>query len=79
RLDALLLLYRAEGVPSEAVRVAVTRLRQSGANLVGAILNAFRLDRGPSGEGYYGGYGAYGYTSDDADPEESRHARRERA
>jgi tyrosine-protein kinase Etk/Wzc len=72
RLDALLLLYRAEGVPADAVRVAVTRLRQTGANLVGSILNAYRAERGLGGDSYYGGYGYAEYGPSAADEEGGR-------
>ena len=78
RLDALLLLYRAHGVPADAVRTAVSRLRQAGSNLVGAILNAYRPERTQGGEGQYGGYGYYGY-GDEAPLEEDGHGHRETA
>lgn len=65
RLDALLLLYREDGLPRQAVEAAVRRLRQSGAKLVGAILNASRATASEDG-GYYGnGYGSHYYTKDE--------------
>lgn len=57
-LDAIVLLYRCGGLPAPAVETACVRLRQSGANLVGAVMNAYRHER--RGGGYYGAYGGYG-------------------
>lgn len=58
RLDAVLLLYRSEGHPSSAVETAVRRLRQSGAPLVGCLMNGVRALKH---SGYYQyGYGDYG-------------------
>jgi capsular exopolysaccharide synthesis family protein len=57
-LDAIVLLYRCGGLPAAAVETACVRLRQSGANLVGAVMNAYRHER--RGGGYYGAYGGYG-------------------
>jgi capsular exopolysaccharide synthesis family protein len=57
-LEAIVLLYRAGGLPAAAVETACVRLRQSGAKLVGAVMNAFRHER--RGSGYYGAYGGYG-------------------
>ncbi len=65
RLDALLLLYREDGLPRQAVESAVRRLRQSGAKLVGTILNAARATASDEG-GYYGAaYGSHYYAPDD--------------
>jgi capsular exopolysaccharide synthesis family protein len=54
RLDAVMLLYRSEGHPSSAVETAVRRLRQSGAPLVGCLLNGVRPLK-------HAGYYHYGY------------------
>jgi polysaccharide biosynthesis transport protein len=56
-LDAIVLLYRAGGLPAAAVRTACVRLRQAGANLVGTVMNAVRHQ----GAGYYGAYGQSAY------------------
>ncbi|QDU67151.1 polysaccharide biosynthesis tyrosine autokinase [Engelhardtia mirabilis] len=61
RLDAVLLLYRSDGLPREAVSLATTRLRQAGAKLVGCVMNAHRADRSSASDRYQGDYG-YGYT-----------------
>ncbi|HGG58257.1 MAG TPA: polysaccharide biosynthesis tyrosine autokinase [Nannocystis exedens] len=58
KLDALLLLYRSDGVSRDAIRTASTRLRQTGCNLVGTILNAVRPEHGKGG-GYYHSYYEY--------------------
>jgi capsular exopolysaccharide synthesis family protein len=59
KLDAILLLYRAGGLPRTAVVQGVESLRRAGANVVGVVLNAARATRGESkqygyGAGYYG-------------------------
>jgi capsular exopolysaccharide synthesis family protein len=79
RLDALLLLYRSGGVPAEALELALSRLRQAGAKLVGSILNAFRSDRAQGGDGYYGGYGYEQYAEVAADVQEVPRAARRRS
>jgi len=58
KLDALILLYRDGGVSRKLVTTAVSRLRTSGAHLVGVLQNAVHSGRSRDG-GYYG-YG-YGY------------------
>ncbi|HED64093.1 MAG TPA: polysaccharide biosynthesis tyrosine autokinase [Planctomycetes bacterium] len=60
KLDAIVLLYRAGGVPREVFQAALRRLKTSRANLVGAILNAVRPTRAGS-RSYYG----YGYENDE--------------
>ncbi|MEE8468027.1 MAG: polysaccharide biosynthesis tyrosine autokinase, partial [Planctomycetota bacterium] len=66
KLDALILLYRSGGLPREALASAAKRIRASGANLVGTILNAVRPTR--SGARSYYGYGyGYGYGSQPAE------------
>jgi len=59
-LDAVLLLCRSSKLMDTAVTHAVTRLRQVGTNLVGAVLNAV-VARGVTSGDY--GYG-YGYGTD---------------
>ncbi len=61
KLDALLLLYRSDGVAREAVRAAAARMRQTGCNLVGTVLNAVRPEHGKGGS-YYHSY--YEYTEE---------------
>jgi capsular exopolysaccharide synthesis family protein len=58
-LDAVVLVYRWGGVPGRLLSAAVARLGQSRVRLIGVILNAVYVGRGPGGEGY--GYG-YGYS-----------------
>lgn len=58
KLDAILLLYRADGVSRDAVRSASARLRQTGSNLVGCVLNAVRASHGRGGA-YYNTYYEY--------------------
>jgi capsular exopolysaccharide synthesis family protein len=55
RLDAVLLLYRAGGLPAHAVENTAKRLRSAGAKLVGLVMNACRPDR-TRGAGAYGDY-----------------------
>lgn len=61
-VDAVLLLCRSSKLTDSAVRHAVNRLRQVGANLVGAVLNAV-VARGITSGDYGYGYG-YGYGTD---------------
>jgi capsular exopolysaccharide synthesis family protein len=65
RLDAVLLVCRAGRVSPEVVGEAAERLRQVGANLIGAVLNAVGAAsrRARYGHGYGYGYG-YGYGND---------------
>ncbi len=55
KLDAMLLLYRADGAAREAIQSAASRLRQTGSNLVGCVLNAVRPSHGRS-SAYYSYY-----------------------
>jgi capsular exopolysaccharide synthesis family protein len=55
RLDAVLLLYRAGGLPSRAVANTKKRLSAAGAKLVGLVMNACRPDK-TRGAGAYGDY-----------------------
>ena len=55
RLDAVLLLYRAGGLPARAVENTAKRLRSAGANLVGLVMNACRPEKA-KGAGAYGDY-----------------------
>lgn len=57
-LDAVLLLTRSSRLSGEMIGHAVRKLRQVGANLLGAVLNAASTTR--VGRGYGEGYG-YGY------------------
>lgn len=59
-LDALLLVTRSAKLSQAVVQEGVRRLRRTGANVVGAVLNAARPSRGEQKYGY--GYG-YGYGS----------------
>jgi len=56
KLDALLLLYRAGGVSGRLVEAATGRLRRSGVNLMGVILNAVVIQATSGGYGYGYGY-----------------------
>ena len=69
RLDALVLLYHAGGLPRDTVVSCVNRLRQAGARLAGTVMNAYRPERTVHG-GYYGDsyYYAAQNGEDDADP-----------
>jgi capsular exopolysaccharide synthesis family protein len=60
KLDAVLLLCRSEKLPSRVLAGSAQRLRQAGANLIGAVLNAARPRRTDNSYGYGYGYG-YGY------------------
>jgi len=64
QVDAVLLLCRSSKLTDAAVGHAVNRLRQVGANLVGAVLNAV-IARGVTSGDYGYGYG-YGYGTDGA-------------
>lgn len=55
RLDAVLLLYRAGGLPARAVENTAKRLRSAGAQLVGLVMNACRPEKA-KGAGAYGTY-----------------------
>ncbi|MEZ5978533.1 MAG: polysaccharide biosynthesis tyrosine autokinase [Planctomycetota bacterium] len=55
RLDAVILLYRAGGLPARAVENTAKRLRSAGANLVGLVMNACRPEKA-KGAGAYGDY-----------------------
>ena len=57
-VDGVLLVLKASHTPRKAARQAAESLRQVGANLVGAVLNAVPTPRGR----YY--YGYYGYHQD---------------
>lgn len=59
RLDAVLMLYRFGGVPGKLLGSAAQRLRRSGLDPIGVIMNAVVVSRAPGGYGY--GYG-YGYS-----------------
>ncbi len=63
-LDGIFLLCRANRIPEGLVAGAANRLRMTGANLVGAVLNGVRPSRlsGDYSYGYGYGYG-YGYKS----------------
>jgi len=58
KLDAMLLLYRCDGVPKDAIRMAVNRLRQTGSNVIGTVLNAVRAEHSKGGA-YYSSYYYY--------------------
>lgn len=59
RLDAVVLLVRSDRASARHVEQATRRLRQSGANLIGAILNGVgtSLVNGKYGDSYGYGYG----------------------
>ena len=59
RLDAVVLLVRSDRASARLVEQATRRLRQSGANLIGAILNGVgtSLVNGKYGDSYGYGYG----------------------
>lgn len=59
RLDAIVLLVRSDRASARHVEQATRRLRQSGANLIGAILNGVgtSLVNGKYGDSYGYGYG----------------------
>lgn len=68
RLDALVLLYHAGGLPRDTVATCVGRLRQAGARLVGTVMNAYRPERTVHG-GYYGD--SYYYAAQNQDEAET--------
>lgn len=57
RLDAVLMLYRSGGVPGKLLGSAAQRLRRSGLEPIGIIVNAVVVSRAPGGYGY----GSYSY------------------
>lgn len=66
KLDAVILLYRSGGVPGRVLTSAVSKLKQAEANVMGVIVNAVHIPRGPAGYGAAGyGYG-YGYGEDES-------------
>ncbi len=71
KLDAMLLLYRCDGIPGDAVSASVTRLRQTGSNLVGTVLNAVRSEHGKGGA-YYNSHYSYEYSDGEADDRQHR-------
>lgn len=62
RLDAVLMLYRSGGVPGKLLGSAAQRLRRSGMEPIGVIMNAVVVSRAPGGYGY-----GYGYSYDYGD------------
>ena len=56
RLDAVLMLYRSGGVPGKLLDSAAQRLRRSGMEPIGVIMNAVVVSRAPGGYGYGYGY-----------------------
>jgi capsular exopolysaccharide synthesis family protein len=60
RIDALLLLCKSNALASDVVADAAKRLRQVGANLIGAVLNGVGTSLVHRKYGYGYGYG-YGY------------------
>ena len=70
KLDAVVLLYKSEGAPAGALRLATGKLRRTGANVVGAVLCALRPTR--YGDSGYSSYYGYGY----GQPQGQRRARR---
>ncbi|MEZ6017590.1 MAG: polysaccharide biosynthesis tyrosine autokinase [Planctomycetota bacterium] len=71
-VEAVLLLCRSSKLTDSAVRHAATRLRQVGANVVGAVLNAV-VARGVTSGDYGYGYG-YGYGTDGVSKRKKRAA-----
>lgn len=65
-IDVMLLLCRSAKLGEEVVARAAAGLKQGGANLVGAILNAARPDGGAKKYGYQYGY-SYGYEDREKD------------
>ena len=57
-LDAILFLTRYDHSPEAAVAGATQRLKISGADPLGCVLNGVRISRVSSSGGY--GYGSYG-------------------
>jgi capsular exopolysaccharide synthesis family protein len=64
RTEAVVFVVEARGVKARIARLALARLRQSRARLLGAILTKFETKRSNFGYGYDYGYG-YGYGRDD--------------
>jgi non-specific protein-tyrosine kinase len=72
RVDGVLLVFKASHTPRKAARRAVESLRQVGANVIGAVLNAVPT---PRGRDYYGYYGYY----QDRDAGRKRRGRRQKS
>jgi hypothetical protein len=51
-----LMLYRSGGVPGKLLDSAAQRLRRSGMEPIGVIMNAVVVSRAPGGYGYGYGY-----------------------
>jgi capsular exopolysaccharide synthesis family protein len=70
RLDAIVLLYRAGGLPSRVVENTAKRMRASGAKIVGLVMNACRPEKA-KGAGAYGDYykARSAYYQDDRSPD----------
>lgn len=70
RLDAILLLYRAGGLPARVVENTAKRMRASGAKIVGLVMNACRPEKA-KGAGAYGDYykARSAYYQDDRSPD----------
>jgi succinoglycan biosynthesis transport protein ExoP len=64
RTEGTIFVLEARGVKARIARLALTRLRQGRAQLLGAILTKFETKRSNFGYGYDYGYG-YGYGRDD--------------
>jgi capsular exopolysaccharide synthesis family protein len=60
RTEAVVFVLEARGVTARVARLALSRLRQGRAQLLGAILTKFEAKRTNFGYGYDYGYG-YGY------------------
>jgi len=60
RAEATVFVLEARGVKARIARLALTRLRQGRARLLGAILTKFEAKKSNYGYGYDYGYG-YGY------------------
>ena len=64
RTEATVFVMEASGVKARVARLALARLRQGRAQLLGAVLTKFESKRSHFGYGYDYGYG-YGYGRDD--------------
>lgn len=61
--DAVVFVVRSDGTPLPLVQMAIKRLRQVGAPLIGAVLNQFDSQRGAKyGHYHYGKYRRYAYS-----------------
>jgi polysaccharide biosynthesis transport protein len=61
--DAVVFVVRSDETPLPLVQMAVKRLRQVGAPLIGAVLNQYDSDRGARyGHYHYGKYRRYSYS-----------------